>query len=175
MLLHEGQPGHHFQVALQYEMQLPDFRRYARNTAYGEGWGLYAETLGHELGLYNDPVAYAGALQLEIFRAVRLVVDSGLHAKGWSRAQAIDYLRNATGFTEAMAANQIDRYLAFPGQALSYKVGSLKIQALRQRAQARLGAKFSLAAFHDQVLGEGMMPLDVLERRIDAWIAAGGR
>lgn len=175
LFLHEGQPGHHFQVALQFEMSLPDFRRYGGGNAFIEGWALYAETLGHELGLYDDPIAYAGALQAEIFRAARLVVDTGLHAKGWSRAQAIRYLHDATGFSEAGAANQIDRYLAWPGQALGYKVGSLKIQALRQRAQARLGGKFSLAAFHDQVLGEGALPLDVLERRIDAWIAASAR
>ncbi|MDR7335803.1 DUF885 domain-containing protein [Roseateles asaccharophilus] len=175
LFLHEGQPGHHFHLGLQLEMPLPDFRRRTWINAYGEGWALYAETLGHELGLYADPVAYAGALRLEISRAARLVVDTGLHAKGWSRGRALQYWMDVTGASEQQAAAQIDRYLAWPGQALGYKIGSLKIQELRRRAEQKLGAKFSLAAFHDQVLGEGAMPLAVLEKRIDAWIAAQAR
>jgi uncharacterized protein (DUF885 family) len=172
LFLHEGQPGHHFHMARQLEMPwLPEFRRRTWINAYGEGWALYAETLGHELGLYADPVAMAGELRLEISRAARLVVDTGLHAQGWSRAQALAYWQDVTGASEQQATAQIDRYLAWPGQALGYKIGALKIQELRRRAEAKLGAKFSLAAFHDQVLGEGSLPLSVLERRIDAWIA----
>jgi uncharacterized protein (DUF885 family) len=175
LLLHEGQPGHHFHIGRQMEMPLPEFRRREWINAYGEGWALYAETLGHELGLYDDPVAYAGELRLEISRAARLVVDTGLHAKGWSRERALKYWRDVTGASEQQAVAQIDRYLAWPGQALGYKIGALKIQELRRRAERRLGAGFSLAAFHDQVLGEGSLPLDVLEQRIDAWIAAQPR
>lgn len=175
LFLHEGQPGHHFHVGLQMEMSLPDFRRRQWINAYGEGWALYAETLGHELGLYADPVAYAGALRLEISRAARLVVDTGLHAKGWSRPQALAYWIDVTGASEPQAVAQIDRYLAWPGQALGYKIGALKIQDLRRRAEQKLGSKFSLAAFHDQVLGEGSLPLAVLEKRVNAWIAAQAR
>ena len=171
LFLHEGQPGHHFHLGRQMEMSLPEFRRRNWINAYGEGWALYAETLGHELGLYTDPVAYAGELRLEISRAARLVVDTGLHAKGWSREQALKYWMDVTGAGEQQAVAQIDRYLAWPGQALGYKIGALKIQELRRRAEQKLGAKFSLADFHDQVLGEGSLPLSVLERRIDAWIA----
>jgi len=172
LFLHEGQPGHHFHLARQLEMPaLPEFRRRTWINAYGEGWALYAETLGHELGLYADPVAWAGELRLEISRAARLVVDTGLHAKGWSRERALAYWREVTGASEQQAVAQIDRYLAWPGQALGYKIGALKIQELRRRAEHKLGAKFSLAAFHDQVLGEGSMPLAVLERRIEAWMA----
>jgi uncharacterized protein (DUF885 family) len=171
LFLHEGQPGHHFHIGRQMEMPLPEFRRRHWISAYGEGWALYAETLGHELGLYGDPVAYAGELRLEISRAARLVVDTGLHARGWSREQALKYWMDVTGAGEQQAVAQIDRYLAWPGQALSYKIGALKIQELRRRAEQKLGARFSLAAFHDQVLGEGSLPLSVLEQRIDAWIA----
>lgn len=175
LFLHEGQPGHHFHLGRQMEMPLPDFRRRNWINAYGEGWALYAETLGHELGLYTDPVAYAGELRLEISRAARLVVDTGLHAKGWSREQALKYWMDVTGASPAQAVAQIDRYLAWPGQALGYKIGALKIQELRHRAEARLGARFSLAAFHDQVLGEGSLPLSVLERRVEVWMAAQER
>jgi uncharacterized protein (DUF885 family) len=175
LYLHEGQPGHHFHLGRQMEMSLPEFRRREWINAYGEGWALYAETLGHELGLYEDPVAYAGELRLEISRAARLVVDTGLHAKGWSRERALKYWMDVTGASEPQAVAQIDRYLAWPGQALGYKIGALKIQELRRRAQERLGARFSLAAFHDQVLGEGALPLAVLAKRIDAWIAAQAR
>jgi len=175
LFLHEGQPGHHFHMGLQLEMPLPDFRRRTWINAYGEGWALYAETLGQELGLYADPVAYAGALRLEISRAARLVVDTGLHAQGWSRERAIRYWMDVTGASEQQAVAQIDRYLAWPGQALGYKIGALKIQELRHRAEQQLGPRFDLAAFHDQVLGEGVLPLAVLERRIDAWIASRRR
>ena len=167
LFLHEGQPGHHFQMALQQEMRLPQFRKRAWINAYGEGWALYAETLGTEIGLYDDPVAYAGELQLEIFRAARLVVDTGLHAQGWSRQKAVAYLMDTVGFSEAQSANQVDRYLAWPAQALGYKLGSLKIQELRERANKQLGPRFDIAAFHDAVLSEGALPLSLLEKRIE--------
>ena len=171
LFLHEGQPGHHFQMAILQELSLPQFRKRTWINAYGEGWALYAETLGREMGLYENPVAYVGHLRLEIFRAARLVVDTGLHAKGWSRDQAVAYLMDNTGFTEKQSRNQIDRYMAWPGQALGYKLGSLKIQELRDRAKQKLGDKFSIAAFHDAVLAEGGLPLSLLDAHIDRWIA----
>jgi uncharacterized protein (DUF885 family) len=172
LFLHEGQPGHHFQLAIQQELSLPKFRKRTWINAYGEGWALYAETLGREMGLYQDPVAYVGHLRLEIFRAARLVVDTGMHAKGWSRDQAVAYLMDKVGFTETQARNQIDRYMAWPGQALGYKLGSLKIQELRERAKRKLGDKFSIAAFHDAVLAEGGLPLSLLDAHIERWIAS---
>jgi uncharacterized protein (DUF885 family) len=172
LFLHEGQPGHHFQMAMQQEMALPQFRKRAWINAFGEGWALYAETLGREMGLYEDPAAYVGQLRLELFRAARLVVDTGLHAKGWTRDQAVAYLMDNVGFSEAQARNQIHRYMAWPGQALGYKLGSLKIQELRERARQKLGDRFSIAAFHDAVLGEGALPLSLLDTHIDRWIAA---
>jgi uncharacterized protein (DUF885 family) len=175
LFLHEGQPGHHFQMALQQEMKLPQFRKRAWINAYGEGWALYAETLGAEIGLYDDPVAYAGELQLEIFRAARLVVDTGVHAQGWNRQKAVAYLMETVGLSEAQSMNQVDRYLAWPGQALGYKLGSLKIQELRRRAQDQLGQRFDLPAFHDVVLSEGALPLSLLERRVDQWILRSSR
>lgn len=171
LFLHEGQPGHHFHLALQQEMPLPLFRKRTWINAYGEGWALYAETLGHEMGLYKDPAAYVGELRLEIARAARLVVDTGMHAEGWSRERALDYWIATVGVTPAQAASQIDRYMAWPGQALGYKLGSLKIQELRERAQAALGERFRLAAFHDAVLAEGSLPLTQLEAQIGRWIA----
>ena len=171
LLLHEGQPGHHFQMSMQQDLVLPDFRKYGWSTAYGEGWALYAETLGRELGLYDDPNQYLGHLKLELMRAVRLVTDTGLHAKGWSREQSIQYMMDTEGETEAGARNATERYMAFPAQALGYKIGALKFQALRERAQAALGASFSPREFHDLVLGEGIVPLNVLDRMVDAWIA----
>lgn len=172
LFLHEGQPGHHFQLAIQQELSLPQFRKRALIGAYIEGWALYAETLGHELGLYDDAGYYAGNLRLEMMRAVRLVVDTGMHAKGWSHDQAVKYFMENTGHSEEYARNQIERYIAWPGQALGYKLGALKIQALRDRAKQRLGNKFSLPAFHDAVLVEGPLPLSVLDSYIDRWIAA---
>lgn len=171
LLLHEGQPGHHYQVALQYELELPDFRRYGWSTAFGEGWALYAETLGHELGLYTDPNQYLGHLKLELLRAVRLVTDTGLHAMGWSRERTMRYMMDTEGSSENDARIATERYMAVPAQALAYKIGSLKIQALRRRAEARLGARFSLADFHDLVLSQGTVPLQVLEEMVDAHIA----
>lgn len=171
LFLHEGQPGHHFQISIQQELGLPAFRRYGWSTAFGEGWALYAESLGRELGLYDDPNQYLGHLKLELMRAVRLVTDTGLHAKGWTREQTIRYMMDTEGGTDAEARNATERYMAFPAQALGYKIGSLKIQALREKARAALGAKFSVRDFHDLVLSEGTVPLDVLERMVDAWIA----
>lgn len=171
LFLHEGQPGHHFQHALQQQMDIPKFRKFTDINAYGEGWALYAETLGMEMGFYEDPSAYAGELILELARAARLVVDTGLHAKGWSREQAIEYWRSNVGGVESQAKNQIERYMAWPGQALGYKIGSLKIMELRKHASRTLGPKFRLAAFHDAVLSEGSLPLQLLEAKIDRWIA----
>jgi len=171
LFLHEGQPGHHFHLGLQQELDLPKFRKYGWVTAYGEGWALYAETLGKEMGLYEDPNQYLGHLKLELMRAVRLVTDTGLHAKGWSREQTIQYMMDTEGKSEADARRATERYMAIPGQALAYKIGALKIQALRQKAQAQLGDKFSLSAFHDLVLSDGVLPLSLLEEKVNEWIA----
>jgi uncharacterized protein (DUF885 family) len=172
LFLHEGRPGHHLQMALQQELDLPRFRKRAWINAYGEGWALYAETLGHEMGLYDDPAAYVGELRLEIFRAARLVVDTGLHARGWSRDQAVNYLMEVVGLSTQQATSQVDRYIAWPAQALGYKIGSMTIQVLRERAQRALGERFDIADFHDRVLGEGALPLSLLETHVDRWIAA---
>ena len=176
LFLHEGQPGHHLHAALLKELDLPDFRKFNSENlniaAYTEGWALYAETLGHEMGLFTDPEAYFGHLNAELMRAVRLVVDTGIHAKGWSREQAITYMATALGWSEARAKNQIERYMVWPAQALAYKSGSLKILELRERARAALGEKFTLTRFHEVVIGDGTLPLSILERRLDAWIAS---
>jgi uncharacterized protein (DUF885 family) len=173
LYLHEGQPGHHYHMALQQELDVPKFRKSVWYDAYGEGWALYAESLGRELGLYdNDPAAYLGRLFMELHRALRLVVDTGLHDKGWSREQAIAYLREKEGSTDDDARRAIERYMAWPAQALAYKVGELKILQLRESARQRLGARFDIRAFHTQVLGEGSMPLRMLEAKIDRWLAA---
>jgi uncharacterized protein (DUF885 family) len=170
LFLHEGQPGHHFQMAIQQELTLPRFRRYLWYDAYGEGWALYAESLGRELGVYDDPYAYLGRLQSELHRAIRLVVDTGLHAKGWSREQTIKYMMESEGSLEPSARRATERYMVWAGQALSYKIGELKILELRARAQKTLGNKFDVRAFHDEVLGSGALPLSMLESRVDAWV-----
>ena len=172
LFLHEGKPGHHFQIARMHEMTLPDFRKFGGNNAYVEGWALYAETLGKEMGMFEQPEDYFGHLSDEMLRAVRLVVDTGMHAKGWTREQSIAYMRETLGYDEATAVNATERYMAWPAQALGYKIGSLKILALRQRAQEALGARFSLPAFHEVVLGDGTLPLALLEAKVDRWIAA---
>lgn len=176
LFLHEGVPGHHLHAALLKELDLPDFRKFStenqNSAAYTEGWALYSETLGKELGLYDDPVAYYGHLNAEMLRAARLVVDTGMHAKGWSREQAISYLAETLGWPEARARNQIERYMVWPGQALSYKIGSLKILELRARAQQTLGDKFSYQKFHEVVIGDGTLPLPILEQRVDRWITS---
>ena len=169
--LHEGLPGHHLQMSRQAELAVPKFRQFGRNNAYAEGWGLYAASLGKEMGLYDEPKAYAGYLILDMVRAARLVVDTGLHAQLWSREQAIRFLVDQAGETEEAARTAVERYMAMPGQALGYKIGALKIAELRQRAQGALGEKFSLARFHEAILSGGSMPLALLETRINAWIA----
>jgi len=171
LYLHEAVPGHHFQISLAQEAtDLPRIRRFASDTAYVEGWALYAESLGRDLGVYADPYSQFGGLSAEMWRAVRLVVDTGIHAKGWSRQQAIDYFRANTALSDAHIAAEVDRYVAWPGQALAFKVGQLRIQELRRRAQQQLGARFDIRAFHEQVLDSGSLPLAVLEQKIDRWI-----
>jgi uncharacterized protein (DUF885 family) len=172
LFLHEAIPGHHFQISLQQENKsLPDFRKYNWFGAYGEGWALYTESLGKELGLYKDPYQYFGMLGNEMHRAVRLVVDTGLHSKGWTREQAIKYSLENEAESEASITTEIERYMAIPGQALSYKIGQLKIMQLRQKAQEKMGKKFDIKKFHEKVLESGVMPLALLESKIDAWIA----
>ena len=172
---HEGAPGHHFQIAYAQEMEgLPRFRRFGGYGAYAEGWGLYAERLGKEMGFYQDPFSDFGRLSTELWRAVRLVTDTGLHAKRWSREQAIDYFRQNSLLSERDIVKEVERYLTNPGQATSYKIGELKIMELRARAQAALGARFDIRDFHAVVLGSGSVPLDVLEDQVDAWIEGGG-
>ncbi len=176
LYLHEGAPGHHFQISLAQENEaLPAFMRFGGNTAYVEGWALYAETLGYDMGLFKDPYARQGTLDDEMLRAMRLVVDTGLHAKGWTRDQAIEYMLANSGMGRTDATAEVERYIAIPTQALAYKVGALKIQELRRKAEAALGDRFDIKAFHAEVLDTGALPLPVLEAKIDRWIAAGGK
>ena len=173
LYLHEAIPGHHFQIALQQELtNIPKFRRFGGDTAYVEGWGLYAETIGKELGVFTDPYMYFGGLQGELWRAIRLVVDTGLHDKGWSREQVIKYMRDNSAVSETDAIAEAERYMAIPGQALAYKTGQLKITELRARAKTQLGDKFDVREFHEQILKDGSLPLSVLDTKIDRWIAS---
>ncbi|MDE3162909.1 MAG: DUF885 domain-containing protein [Acidobacteriota bacterium] len=172
MAYHEGLPGHHLQISIAQEMQgVPEFRRYASFTAFEEGWGLYAEQLGKDVGFYQDPYSDYGRLESDMWRAIRLVVDTGVHSKHWTRQQMVDFFHDHSAIDEASVQSEVDRYIAWPGQADSYKIGQLKILELRDKAKAALGAKFDIRAFHDEVLDSGALPLDVLSDRIDAWIA----
>ena len=171
--LHEGSPGHHFQITIAREQkELPRFRRFGGYTAYSEGWALYAESLGPDLGMYQDPYQYFGRLEGELFRAIRLVVDTGLHSKGWTREQVLEYIDANSATSEARRVAETERYIAIPGQALAYKLGQLKISELRARAEQTLGDRFDLRRFHTEVLVDGALPLDVLEAKVDRWIAA---
>src|SRR5215216_4871152 len=168
---HEAVPGHHLQLSLAQELEgVPQWRRYDDYTAFSEGWGLYAESLGGEIGMYTDPYSRFGQLTYEMWRAVRLVVDTGMHAKGWTRQQAIDFFVANSSKPLHDIEVEIDRYLAWPGQALAYKLGELKIKELRANAERELGPAFDVRAFHDTVLGAGPLPLSLLETRMNEWV-----
>ncbi|MCZ6829463.1 MAG: DUF885 domain-containing protein, partial [Gammaproteobacteria bacterium] len=173
LTFHEAVPGHHLQTALALELDMPPFRRILYHSAYGEGWALYSERLGLEAGFYTDPYSNFGRLTYEMWRACRLVVDTGIHAFGWSRQQAIDFMAHNTGLSHHEITAEVDRYITWPGQALSYKIGELKIRQLRQRAENQLGERFDLRSFHDTVLGNGSLPITVLENLVEEWISAG--
>ncbi len=173
---HESVPGHHLQIALQQELDMPEFRKQlAFFTAFVEGWGLYSERLGIEMGLYDTPAKDMGRLSYEMWRASRLVVDTGIHSRGWSKEQAVQFMTDNTALSAANIDAEVNRYISWPGQALAYKIGELKIRELRGRAEQKLGDRFDLRAFHDIVLGQGAVPLDLLERRVDGWIARQGK
>jgi uncharacterized protein (DUF885 family) len=176
LFLHEAIPGHHFQISLQQERDdLPRFQRFGGYNAFAEGWALYAESLGAELGLYTEANQHFSRLNSELFRAVRLVVDVGLHRKGWSREQAIEFIIETTGGSESGASQEVDRYIALPAQALGYKIGQLKISAIRAKAEKTLGAQFDIRAFHDELLKDGALPLTILEAKMNRWIATSAR
>ena len=176
LTLHEAVPGHHHQISLQQEVDLPAFRRhFTFFTAFTEGWGLYAESLGEEMGLYDTPEKKMGQLSYQAWRAARLVVDTGIHSKGWDKAKAVAFMRENTALTDANIDAEVNRYISWPGQALGYKIGELKIRELRAKAKRALGAKFDLRRFHDAVLLQGSVPLDALEAQVDEWIEAEKR
>ncbi len=173
LTLHEAVPGHHLQISLNQELeQLPDFRRYSYISAFGEGWGLYSEYLGLEGGFYQDPYSNFGRLTYEMWRAARLVVDTGMHTQGWSRQQAIDFMAGNTALSLHNVTTEIDRYISWPGQALAYKIGELTIKRLRKQAEDALGEKFDIRQFHDAVLAQGSVPMSVLEQQIADFIAS---
>ncbi|MGI9219672.1 MAG: DUF885 domain-containing protein [Woeseiaceae bacterium] len=173
LYLHEAIPGHHYQIMLQRENEdLPRFRRFGSFTAYVEGWGLYAESLGKELGVYNDPMDYFGSLNAELWRSIRLVTDTGIHAKGWTRQQVLDYMRANSAVSDTRAVAEAERFMAIPGQALAYKIGMLKIREIRANAEAALGNAFDVRAFHTQILKDGPMPLSMLEAKVEKWVNA---
>ena len=170
--IHEAVPGHHLQISLQMELEeMPNFRKYSGFTAFTEGWGLYSESLGYEMGFYKDPYSKFGALTYDMWRAVRLVVDTGMHYKGWTRQQAIDFFKDNAAKTEADIINEIDRYISWPGQALAYKIGQLKMMELRRKAEQALGNDFDIKAFHDALLGGGALPMEILETRMNRWLS----
>jgi prolyl oligopeptidase len=170
--IHEAVPGHHLQISLQMELEeMPNFRKYSGFTAFTEGWGLYSESLGYEMGFYKDPYSKFGALTYDMWRAVRLVVDTGMHFKGWTRQQAIDFFKDNAAKTEADIINEIDRYISWPGQALAYKIGQLKMLELRRKAEQALGNDFDIKAFHDALLGGGALPMEILETRMNRWLS----
>ena len=172
LLAHEGMPGHHFDGGLRLENPVPEFRRRMWVNAFGEGWGLYAESLGDRLGIYDDPLQLMGRYYFELWRACRLVIDTGLHSKDWTRFQAIDYFVNECGASQGEATVEVLRYMVWPGQALGYKIGELTIRDIRTKAEQRLGVRFDIRAFHDAVLAEGHLPMSMLRTRMDAWIEA---
>ena len=170
---HEGIPGHHLQLSVAQKMTtLPRFRQHVGNSGYIEGWALYSEALGKEVGFYRDPVSDYGRLSSELFRAVRLVVDTGLHAQGWSREQVVDFMREYQAVDEPTIQSETDRYIAWPGQALAYKLGQLKFRELRERARSEIGSRFDIRLFHDQMLSGGVLPLDLLDAHTNGWIQA---
>jgi uncharacterized protein (DUF885 family) len=169
---HEGVPGHHLQISIGQEMTgMPEFRKYGSYTAFVEGWALYSERLGKDAGFYTDAYSDYGRLEADIWRAIRLVVDTGVHSQHWTREQMVQYFHDHSAIDETNIQSEVDRYIGWPGQALAYKAGQLKILALREKAKKAQGAKFDLRAFHDEVLDAGALPLDVLETRVDGWIA----
>jgi uncharacterized protein (DUF885 family) len=170
---HEGIPGHHLQISIAQELQgVPEFRKYSQYTSYTEGWAFYSERLGKDVGFYQDPYSDYGRLENDAWRAIRLVIDTGVHSQHWTRDQMVEYFRDHSNMDDTTMQSEIDRYIAWPGQALAYKIGQLKILELRNRAQKALGDKFDIRAFHDRVIDAGALPLDLLEQRIDTWIAA---
>ena len=170
---HEGIPGHHLQISIQQRLTgLPEFRLHVINNAYAEGWAVYAEALGKEIGFFQDPASDYGRLDLELMRAVRLVVDTGIHSEGWTREQAVAYFRESGAADEPTIQAEIDRYIAWPAQGLSYQIGKLEILDLRNRAKQQLGPRFDIRTFHDEILSGGSLPLDMLEARVDNWIGA---
>ncbi|MBE7181709.1 MAG: DUF885 domain-containing protein, partial [Terriglobus roseus] len=172
---HEGVPGHHLQISIAQELTgVPEFRKQNYYTAYTEGWGLYSERLGKDVGFYQDPYSDYGRLEADIWRAIRLVVDTGVHSKHWTRQQMVDYFHDHSSIDETNVQSETDRYIAWPAQALGYKMGQLKFIELRERARTKLGPKFKLSDYHDLVIDSGALPMDILEQRVDAWIAAGG-
>jgi uncharacterized protein (DUF885 family) len=176
LTLHEAVPGHHLQIALAQELAgVPEFRKHGSYTAYVEGWALYSELLGEEMGFYADPYSRFGQLTYQMWRAVRLVVDTGMHALGWSRQQALDFFRTNSAKAEQDIIVEIDRYITWPGQALGYKIGELRIRELRAQAEKALGPRFDIRAFHDLIHAEGAVPLGVLESRVEAWIVRRGQ
>jgi uncharacterized protein (DUF885 family) len=172
---HEGIPGHHLQISISQELTgLPTFRKQSYYTAFTEGWALYSERLGKEIGFYQDPYSEYGRLEADMWRAIRLVVDTGVHSKHWTRQQMVDFFHDHSSISETEIQAEVDRYIAWPAQALSYKVGQLKILELRDRAKKALGDKFDIRAFHDEVIDAGGLPLDVLDERINTWIKQEG-